>query len=180
MLVKVTTDQGLEGWGEAFGFRAVKLAKLAIDELIAQLCIGQGPTHIAPLMLDVQKKPHIFGRSGPVDLWPLRGEVGRACTCRVASGCADLVLVCGPSESRDHFFKVYMVVNVSPLPRSPRSLMAASCACGQTSLTIRQYMISIGRVPDPIAYLAGASESRYKTGFCTRCRSNLISLWADR
>jgi L-alanine-DL-glutamate epimerase-like enolase superfamily enzyme len=42
LLVKVTTDQGLEGWGEAFGFRAVTSAILAIDELIAPLCIGKG------------------------------------------------------------------------------------------------------------------------------------------
>jgi L-alanine-DL-glutamate epimerase-like enolase superfamily enzyme len=41
VLVKVTTDQGLEGWGEAFGFRAVASAKLAVDELIAPICIGQ-------------------------------------------------------------------------------------------------------------------------------------------
>ena len=32
LLVKVTTDKGLEGWGEAFGFRAVASAKLAVDE----------------------------------------------------------------------------------------------------------------------------------------------------
>jgi L-alanine-DL-glutamate epimerase-like enolase superfamily enzyme len=37
LFVKVTTDQGLEGWGETFGFRAVTSAKLAIDELIAPL-----------------------------------------------------------------------------------------------------------------------------------------------
>ena len=38
LLVKVTTDQGLVGWGEAFGFRAVASAKLAVDQLIAPLC----------------------------------------------------------------------------------------------------------------------------------------------
>src|SRR5262249_11201466 len=64
LLVKVTTDQGLEGWGEAFGFRAVRSAKLAIDELIAPLCIGRDATQIAALMLDVQKKLHVFGRGG--------------------------------------------------------------------------------------------------------------------
>jgi L-alanine-DL-glutamate epimerase-like enolase superfamily enzyme len=37
LLVKVTIDQGLEGWGEAFGFRAVRSAKSAIEELIAPL-----------------------------------------------------------------------------------------------------------------------------------------------
>jgi L-alanine-DL-glutamate epimerase-like enolase superfamily enzyme len=41
LLVKVTTDQGLVGWGEAFGFRAVASAKLAVDQLIEPLCIGQ-------------------------------------------------------------------------------------------------------------------------------------------
>jgi L-alanine-DL-glutamate epimerase-like enolase superfamily enzyme len=66
LLVKVTTDRGLEGWGETFGFRAVSSAKLAIDELIAPLCIGRDATQIGSLMLDVQKKLHIFGRSGPL------------------------------------------------------------------------------------------------------------------
>ncbi|MGC2213896.1 MAG: hypothetical protein WA419_02310 [Silvibacterium sp.] len=39
LLVKVTTDQGLEGWGEAFGFRAVRSEELAVDELIAPLSV---------------------------------------------------------------------------------------------------------------------------------------------
>jgi L-alanine-DL-glutamate epimerase-like enolase superfamily enzyme len=41
LLVKVTTDGGLEGWGEAFGFKATASDRLAIDELIAPLCIGR-------------------------------------------------------------------------------------------------------------------------------------------
>jgi L-alanine-DL-glutamate epimerase-like enolase superfamily enzyme len=55
LLVKVTTDTGVAGWGEAFGFGAVASAKLAVDELIAPLCIGQDATRIGPLMLAVQK-----------------------------------------------------------------------------------------------------------------------------
>jgi L-alanine-DL-glutamate epimerase-like enolase superfamily enzyme len=35
LLAKVTTNQGLEGWGEAFGFRAVPSAKMAVDKMIA-------------------------------------------------------------------------------------------------------------------------------------------------
>jgi len=50
LLVKVTTDQGLEGWGETFGFRAVASAKLAIDELIAPQCVGRDATETGPLM----------------------------------------------------------------------------------------------------------------------------------
>jgi L-alanine-DL-glutamate epimerase-like enolase superfamily enzyme len=51
LLVKVTTRDGVEGWGEAFGFRAVDSAKLAVDQLITPLCIGQDATRIGPLML---------------------------------------------------------------------------------------------------------------------------------
>src|SRR6516162_6009802 len=87
LLVKVTTDQGLEGWGETFGFRAVASAKLAIDELIAPLCIGQDATQIASLMLEVQKKLHVFGRSGSlmyaisavdIALWDIAGKAANA------------------------------------------------------------------------------------------------------
>mgnify|MGYP005811985317 CR=1 FL=1 len=52
LLVKVTTRDGVEGWGEAFGFRAVDSAKLAVDELIAPLCVGRDATRVGPLMLD--------------------------------------------------------------------------------------------------------------------------------
>jgi L-alanine-DL-glutamate epimerase-like enolase superfamily enzyme len=95
LLVKVTTDQGLVGWGEAFGFRAVRSAALAVDELIAPLCIGQDATRIAPLMLEVQKKLHIFGRSGPltygvsavdIALWDIAGKGANAPVHRLLGG----------------------------------------------------------------------------------------------
>jgi L-alanine-DL-glutamate epimerase-like enolase superfamily enzyme len=56
LLVKVTKDQGLEGWGEAFGFSAVASAKLAVDELITPLCIGRDAADIAPLTLDILRR----------------------------------------------------------------------------------------------------------------------------
>ena len=36
LLVKVTTDHGCEGWGEAFGFLGVPVTQRAIDDLIAK------------------------------------------------------------------------------------------------------------------------------------------------
>jgi L-alanine-DL-glutamate epimerase-like enolase superfamily enzyme len=95
LLVKVTTDDGLVGWGEAFGFRAVQSAKLAVDELIGPLCIGEDATRIAPLMLEVQKKLHIFGRGGPlfyglsavdIALWDIAGKAANAPVCRLLGG----------------------------------------------------------------------------------------------
>ncbi len=102
LLVRVTTDQGLEGWGETFGFRAVPLAKLAIDELIAPLCVGRDATQIGPVMQEVQKKLHIFGRSGPlfygvsaidIALWDIAGKAAGLPVYRLlgGSGAADLI-----------------------------------------------------------------------------------------
>src|SRR5258706_7528387 len=100
LLVKVTTDQGLVGWGEAFGFRAVASAKLAVDQLIAPLCIGQDATRIEPLMLDVQKKLHVFGRAGAlafgisavdIALWDVAGNAAHMPPCLpLRGGAADL------------------------------------------------------------------------------------------
>jgi L-alanine-DL-glutamate epimerase-like enolase superfamily enzyme len=100
LLVRVTTDQGLTGWGESFGFRAVASAKLAIDQLIAPLCIGQDARRTEPLMLDVQKKLHVFGRGGALSfgvsaidiaLWDIAGKAANMPLCQLlGGGSADL------------------------------------------------------------------------------------------
>jgi L-alanine-DL-glutamate epimerase-like enolase superfamily enzyme len=118
LLVKVTTDQGLEGWGEAFGFRSVMSARLAIGELIAPLCVGQDADRIAPLMLDVQKKLHVFGRSGAliygmsavdIALWDIAGKSANAPIYRLLGGShadltcyASLVRYSNPALVRAH------------------------------------------------------------------------------
>ena len=104
LLVKVTTDEGLVGWGEAFGFRAVASAKLAVDQLIAPLCVGQDATRIEPLMLDVQKKLHVFARAGAlafgvsavdIALWDIAGKAAGLPLCRLlGGGAADTRLLC--------------------------------------------------------------------------------------
>ena len=109
LLVRVTTDQGLEGWGETFGFRAVSSAQLAIDELIAPLCIGGDATQIGPLMMEVQKKLHVFGRSGPlfygisavdIALWDIAGKAAGMPVCRLLGGSGAAELPCYASLIR--------------------------------------------------------------------------------
>jgi L-alanine-DL-glutamate epimerase-like enolase superfamily enzyme len=100
LLVKVTTDQGLVGWGEAFGFRVVASAKLAVDQLVAPLCTGRDAMRIEPLMLEVQKKLHVFGRGGAlafaisaveIALWDIAGKAANTPLCRLlGGGAADL------------------------------------------------------------------------------------------
>lgn len=109
LLVKVTTDTALEGWGETFGFRAVSSAQLAIDELLAPLCIGKDATQIGPLMLEVQKKLHVFGRSGPlfygisaidIALWDIAGKSAGVPVHRLLGGSGAAELPCYASLIR--------------------------------------------------------------------------------
>lgn len=98
LLVKITTDEGLVGWGEAFGFRAVASARLAVDQLVRPLCLGKDATRIEPLMLDVQKQLHVFGRGGAlafaisaVDtaLWDIAGKAANVPLSRLLGGGVD-------------------------------------------------------------------------------------------
>src|ERR1700761_83662 len=66
LLVKVTTDQGIDGWGEAFGFAGVPVTQRAVDAVIAPLCVGRDATRIGPLTAEVQRELAVLGRGGPV------------------------------------------------------------------------------------------------------------------
>ncbi len=99
LLVKVTTDEGLEGWGEAFGFTATPVTQRAVEELIAPLCAGRDAARIAPLMRKVREKLHVFG-PGPVALalsavdialWDIAGKAAGVPLHRLlGGGAADL------------------------------------------------------------------------------------------
>ena len=83
LLVKVTAEQGPEGWGEAFGFAAVPMTRWAVEEMIAPLCLGRDAANIAALMREAQEKLHVFSRGGPLThalsavdtaLWDIAGK----------------------------------------------------------------------------------------------------------
>jgi len=109
LLVKVTTEGGIIGWGEAFGFTAIPAAKAAIGEVIAPLCIGVSALNIGSLMLDVQKGLHIFGRSGAtmfgisaidIALWHILGKATGQPVHRLLGGTAVSELPCYASLVR--------------------------------------------------------------------------------
>ncbi|BBK32260.1 L-alanine-DL-glutamate epimerase-like enolase superfamily enzyme [Stella humosa] len=84
LLVKVETDAGITGWGEAFGFNCIPATKAAIDSQIAPLAIGEDAGDIAGTGRRLQHQLHVFGRNGPVTfglsgldiaLWDIAGKV---------------------------------------------------------------------------------------------------------
>ena len=82
-LVRVDTDAGLTGWGEAFSYSCRRAVTAAVQDMIAPLAIGKDATDIAGLHAEIQRRLHIFGRFGitafalsglDIALWDLAGK----------------------------------------------------------------------------------------------------------
>jgi D-galactarolactone cycloisomerase len=83
LFVKVTTNEGIVGWGEGFGLAACGITKVAVEKAIAPLAVGRDPTDIAALMADIAYKQRNCSRNGPVGfalsaldiaLWDIAGK----------------------------------------------------------------------------------------------------------
>jgi L-alanine-DL-glutamate epimerase-like enolase superfamily enzyme len=55
LLVRVDTDSGLSGWGEAWSLSLTDATKAALDITVSPLCIGKSTHSISELMLTVRK-----------------------------------------------------------------------------------------------------------------------------
>jgi D-galactarolactone cycloisomerase len=83
LLVRVETDDGLVGWGEAFGHAAIPSTKAALDSIVAPLVIGRDSADIEGITRDVLSAVHLLGRNGPfvfafsgieIALWDIRAK----------------------------------------------------------------------------------------------------------
>jgi L-alanine-DL-glutamate epimerase-like enolase superfamily enzyme len=95
LLVRVDTDAGIAGWGEAFGHRIFPATRAAIDTLLGPMCIGRDPSQIFGLHDDLQRVLHGVGRNGPtmyalsgidIALWDLAGKVAGLPLYRLLGG----------------------------------------------------------------------------------------------
>ncbi len=66
LFVRVETDAGIVGWGEAFGFGIWPATRAALHALVAPVAVGRDERDIAGLMADLAKRVHIVGRTGPM------------------------------------------------------------------------------------------------------------------
>ncbi len=75
VLIKIEMDNGIIGWGEAFGYVSWKSVKIAINEMVAPAVIGKIINNIEDiqnLSYEIQKTLHIFGRYG-ITLFAISG-----------------------------------------------------------------------------------------------------------
>lgn len=83
LLVRVETDTGVIGYGDAFCYECRPAVQAAVEHMIAPRAIGQDASKITQLMQNLQKDLHIFGRYGilmfamsglDIALWDIAGK----------------------------------------------------------------------------------------------------------
>lgn len=83
LLVRVETEDGLVGWGEAFGHAAIPVTKAALDTIVAPLVVGRDARAIETLTRELMHATHLLGRNGAhlyaisgveIALWDLMGK----------------------------------------------------------------------------------------------------------
>lgn len=83
VLVKVTADNGLVGWGEAFGYFCHHAVAAHIQNLVAPTFIGREIGDLEALNLEMQRRLALFGRYGltifalsgiDIALWDLKAK----------------------------------------------------------------------------------------------------------
>jgi D-galactarolactone cycloisomerase len=83
LVVKVETEDGLVGWGEAFGHTAIPATRAALDSIVAPLLVGRDASDINALTRAALHGTHLLGRNGPfvyafsgveIALWDLLGK----------------------------------------------------------------------------------------------------------
>lgn len=83
LLVRVETESGLVGWGEAFSYACRRAVQAVVEDMIAPLAVGADAADIAGLNRRVQKALHLQGRYGltlfalsglDIALWDIAGK----------------------------------------------------------------------------------------------------------
>lgn len=93
--LRVITDEGVEGWGEAFGHACSAATMTVLDTQLAPAILGQDARDIAGLRQRLSQAFHIYGRNGPhvfalsgldIALWDIAGKVANQPLWRLLGG----------------------------------------------------------------------------------------------
>ena len=83
LLVRIETQGGLVGWGEAFGHGCIPATKAAIETLVGPWLLGRDASDIGGIAHGLGQAMHLFGRNGPLSyamagvdiaLWDIAGK----------------------------------------------------------------------------------------------------------
>lgn len=83
IIVSVHTDEGIIGYGEAFGYGVPHATAAVINKTLRPMLIGEDPTRISALHNKLLRQTHLFGRYGvtlfaisgiDIALWDIAGK----------------------------------------------------------------------------------------------------------
>ena len=83
LLVRVETEDGLVGWGEAFSYTCRRAVQAAVEDMIAPVAVGADARDIEALNRQLQQALHLQGRHGltifaisglDIALWDIAGK----------------------------------------------------------------------------------------------------------
>jgi len=95
LYVRIDTDAGITGWGEAFGHRIWPATKAVIDSVIGPACIGLDATSISGVTSQLVRTLQSAGRNGPamfalsgldIALWDIAGKAAKLPVHRLLGG----------------------------------------------------------------------------------------------
>ena len=95
LLVRIETDTGIVGWGEAFCYGSLDAVRAVVEQMIAPQLIGRPAGDIARISRDLQQNLHLLGRYGltlfgvsgvDIALWDIAGKAANLPLCRLLGG----------------------------------------------------------------------------------------------
>ncbi len=108
-LVRIETDAGFVGWGEAFAYTCRAAVVAAVRDMVAPLAVGHDAADIGGLHAKVQRQLHIFGRFGitafalsglDIALWDIAGKTAGVPLHRLIGGARRTRIPCYASLLR--------------------------------------------------------------------------------
>jgi L-alanine-DL-glutamate epimerase-like enolase superfamily enzyme len=148
ILVRLSTDEGLTGWGECFAYGAPLAVCNVVDEALAPLLVGEDPTRLEFLLDRLQRALMIWGRRGlamfalsgvDLALWDLAGK---------ARGVPVAVLLGGVTSARvPAYASLLRYASASDVGRAAGSMIAA----GHRAVKLHQVDVeSVGAARDAV------------------------------
>ena len=95
LLIRVETDKGLIGWGDAFCYGIGPATRAAFEHLIAPWVVGRDESDIAGLHETLSRQLHLLGRGGAamfalagldIALWDIAGKAAGQPLCALLGG----------------------------------------------------------------------------------------------
>ncbi len=135
VLVQVTTDEGVTGWGESFAYGAPLAVCHVVDEALRPLLVGQDPLRLEHLTQAMYRALMIWGRRGlavfalsgvELALWDLAGKARGLPAYQLLGG------LCRPEV------RVYASLLRYERPAEVRQAVAAARRRGFTAIKLHQ------------------------------------------